>query len=81
MKINLELRGGNESGFILRYDPNVANSPQENKKFVFIIESFHLSVLRLRPAERLRTQLHKILQKPIKHPILNMTPHEKILIR
>ena len=80
LKIALELRGSDESGFILRYDDS-ANTTLAGRKFLFVIDRFYLSILRLRPMERIRTRLHKLLSKKISHPILNCKLHERILIR
>lgn len=75
IKINLELRGSQESDFILRYNST------NKRKFVFIIEDFFLSVMRYRPVDRIRSQMHKILNSKIEFPILNIKLVEHILIR
>ena len=80
IKIGLELRGISESDFILRYDTS-SDGLTPNRQFVFLIEDFYLSVLRLRPIEKIRTQMHKILNTKIQFPILNIKLIEHILIR
>ena len=74
MKINMELRGSGESNFILRHS-------YSNKTYLFIIEDFYLSVLRLRPVEKIRTNIHRILNGKIQYPILNIKSIEHCLIR
>ena len=76
----MELRGSSESGFILRYK-SAAGGATEGKEFVFIIDEFYLSILRLRPIEKIRSNLHKILNQKIEYPILNIKLTEHILIR
>ena len=78
--MNLELRGSEDSGFLLRYD-NGANTALAGRNFLFVIDKFYLTILRLRACERIRSQLHKLLNRQISHPILNMKLHERILIR
>ena len=80
IKIGLELRGSNESNFILRYDSS-ASSLTKGKSFLFIVEEFFISVLRLRPIEKIRTNLHKLLNGKIEFPILNVKLSEHILIQ
>ena len=80
IKINLELRGSLESDFILRYDKTSANSPTFERNFVFIVEDFFLSVMRFRPIDRIRSQMHKILNSKIEFPIMNIKVIEHILI-
>ena len=75
MTINLELRGSDESNFILRYNPDAG------KTYLFIIKDFYLSMLRLRPVEKIRTRLHKLLNAKIQYPILNFKLMEHILIK
>ena len=75
MTINLELRGSDESDFILRYDST------KGKSYLFIIKDFYLSILRLRPVEKIRTRLHKLLNGQIQYPILNFKLIEHILIK
>lgn len=75
MTINLELRGSDESDFILRYDSAAG------KSYLFIITDFYLSMLRLRPVEKIRTKLHKLLNGKIQYPILNFKLMEHILIK
>ena len=78
--MNLELRGSSESNFILRYN-SASNGLTPNRKFVFILEDFFISVLRLRPIEKIRSRMHKILNATIQFPILNVKSIEHTLIR
>ena len=80
LKIGLEVRGSNESGFMLRYD-NTTGSTLAGRNFLFIVDKFYLTVLRLRPQERIKPKLHRLLNHKMDYPILNMKPHEKTLIR
>ena len=76
----MELRGSVESDFILRYDTS-EHGLTPNRRFVFIVDEFYLSVLRLRPIEKIRSQMHKILNTKIQFPILNIKLLEHVLIR
>ena len=80
IKIGLELRGSLESDFILRYDSSDM-SLTPNRKFLFMVEDFFISILRLRPIEKIRSRMHKILNSKIQFPILNIKLVEHILIR
>lgn len=80
LKIGIEVRGSDESGFILRYD-NSTNSSLDGRKFLFIVDDFHLSLLRLRPLERIKSKIHRLLSHQLHFPLINMKLHETILIR
>jgi len=80
LKINIELRGSQESGFILRYT-NAENTSLHNKNFVFLIKDFYLSILRIIPIEKIRTKLDKLLNSNLSYPIINLKVTEHILMR
>ena len=73
--MNLEIRGPSESNFLLRYPD------QEGRTFGLVIKDFHLSMLRLKPTEKLRQKIPKILSGRINYPLLNIKLTEHILIR
>ena len=75
MEIGLELRSANDSDFILHYDSSAGI------KYVMLVEDFYLSILRLKPTEKLRPHLHKLLSSSVTFPVINRRLIEHILIR
>ena len=75
LSMGLEIRGASESDFILRYES------ASGKKYVILVDDFYLSGLRLRPVERLRTRIEKLLMTTITYPIINRKLYETILFR
>ena len=74
LTMGMEIRGSNESDFMLRYEA-------AGKKYLLLVEDFYLSTLRLRPVERLRIRIEKLLMSTITYPIINRKLYETILFR
>ena len=74
LNMGMEIRGSAESDFMLRYEAS-------GKKYLLLVEEFFLSSLRLRPIERLRIKVEKLLHSTIVYPVVNKELFETILFR